>query len=51
MDLTIMDGQAIAREYKSQRLGIFKHNHNIKDNRFKFVFQSKGAPMEVYFSY
>jgi hypothetical protein len=50
-DLTVMDGSAVAREFKHQRLGVFNHPHNLKDNKFHFIFKSHEAPVEIYFSY
>ena len=46
-----MDGNSLVREYKQQRLGVFKHPYNIKDQKIRFTFKSTDAPLEVYFSY
>ena len=46
-----MDGRSLAREFVHQRLGVFNHPHNIKDNKFHFIFKSKEVPVEIYFSY
>jgi hypothetical protein len=46
-----MEGSNLVREYKQQRLGVFKHAYNIKDQKLRFVFTSTDAPLEVYFSY
>lgn len=46
-----MDGPNIVREYKQQRLGVFKHTPQSQNNKFKFIFRRNLAPVEVYFSY
>lgn len=49
--MALMEGSNLVREYKQQRLGVFKHAYNIKDQKLRFVFTSTDAPLEVYFSY
>jgi len=46
-----MEGNSVVREYKQQRLGVFKHAYNVKDQKIRFLFKSTEAPLEVYFSY
>ena len=51
VDLQIEEGGSVVREYKKQRLGVFKQNYTVRDKRFGFVFRSGEAAVEVYFSY